>query len=341
MNRRQLLRAALGTALLAAGTSAASGVILLNGAGSTLAYPLYSKWFADYHRVHPEVQVNYASTGSGAGIRQLMAHTVDFGASDAPMSDQELAQAGFPILHFPTALGAVVPFYNIPQLTGTLRFTPEALAGIFLGTIRYWDDPLLRRANPDLPLPHAPIVVVHRSDGSGTTYCWTDYLSKVSTQWRQQVGRGTAVRWPTGLGAKGSEGVTGLVRQTPFSIGYVELIYALQNHLSYGSVENAAGNFIQATLASTTAAAAAVPMTADFRVSLTNPGPAARTAYPIATYTWILLPRHIEDPERRRALKDLLRWCLTQGQNEMTALFYAPLPKAVVAAELRQLDQVQ
>lgn len=332
------MKAALGVAAVLLSGITAGSTLMLNGAGSTLAYPLYSKWFADYGRSHPGIQVNYASVGSGAGIRQLLARTVDFGASDAPMSDEGLARAGFPILHFPTALGAVVPFYNLPGIQAELRFTPEALAGIYLGKITWWDDPVIARANPGVHLPHQPIVVVHRSDGSGTTYCWTDYLSKVSPEWRQRVGRGTSVNWPVGLGAKGSEGVTGLVRQTPYAIGYVELLYALQNRLGYGSVQNAAGQFIRATLTAVTAAAAAVPVPADFRVSITQPGPRARTAYPISTYTWILVPRHIEDAQRRQAIVDLLRWCLTEGQKEAAALDYAPLPRAVAAAELKQLE---
>jgi phosphate transport system substrate-binding protein len=327
-------------AVLLSGISAGS-TLMLNGAGSTFAYPLYSRWFADYARSHPGVQVNYASVGSGAGIRQLLAHTVDFGASDAPMSDEELARAGFPILHFPTALGAVVPLYNLPGVQTELRFTPQALAGIYLGKITWWDDPVIAGANPGVRLPHQTIVVVHRSDGSGTTYCWTDYLSKVSPEWRQRVGRGTSVNWPVGLGAKGNEGVTGLVRQTPYALGYVELLYALQNRLGYGSVQNAAGQFIRATLQSVTAAAAAVPVPPDFRVSITQPGPSARTAYPISTYTWILVPQHIEDTQRRQAMVDLLRWCLTEGQKETAALNYAPLPPAVAAAELKQLNTLR
>jgi phosphate transport system substrate-binding protein len=327
-------------AVLLSGISAGS-TLMLNGAGSTFAYPLYSRWFADYARSHPGVQVNYASVGSGAGIRQLLARTVDFGASDAPMSDEELARAGFPILHFPTALGAVVPLYNLPGVQTELRFTPQALAGIYLGKITWWDDPVIAGANPGVRLPHQTIVVVHRSDGSGTTYCWTDYLSKVSPEWRQRVGRGTSVNWPVGLGAKGNEGVTGLVRQTPYALGYVELLYALQNRLGYGSVQNAAGQFIRATLQSVTAAAAAVPVPPDFRVSITQPGPSARTAYPISTYTWILVPQHIEDTQRRQAMVDLLRWCLTEGQKETAALNYAPLPAAVAAAELKQLNKLR
>src|SRR5579883_3476672 len=329
---------AAGVATIAA---TALGAMSITGAGATFPYPIYSKWFAEYHKLHPDVEINYQPIGSGGGIKNVTDGTVEFGASDGPMSEQQLKEYkekhGFEILHFPTVLGAVVPTYNLPGVNAELNFTPEALAGIYLGKITQWNDAAIAKANPGVKLPAADIVVVHRSDGSGTTYCWTDYLSKVSPEWRQRVGRGTSVKWPVGLGAKGNEGVTGLVRQTPYAFGYVELLYALQNRLSYGSVQNAAGQFIRATLQSVTAAAAAVPVPADFRVSITQPGPRARTAYPISTYTWILVPRHIEDAQRRQAIVDLLRWCLTEGQKEAAALDYAPLPRAVAAAELKQL----
>ena len=334
MNPLRLIKFVALVSLLGTATPAAS-TLLLTGAGSTLAYPIYSKWFEEYRQLHPDVEVNYASIGSGGGIQQLIAHTVDFGASDAPMTDQQLTQAGFPILHFPTVVGAAVPFYNLPGVTAELNFTPQALGGIYLGTITHWDDPALTGPNPGVPLPHADITVVHRSEGSGTTYAWTDYLTKVSPAWAQQVGRGVSVNWPVGLGGKGSEGVTGLVKQTPSAIGYVELLYAIQNHLPYGKVQGTGGTFVKATLASVTAAAATARMPPDFRVSITAaPGPAA---YPISTFTWLLVPAQIADARHRQVLEDLLRWMLTQGQHDAEGLSYSPLPQAVAQAEIRQI----
>src|SRR5580700_6173470 len=236
--------------------AAQGGTINLNAAGATFPYPIYSKWFDVYHTAHPNLQINYQSIGSGGGIRQLQAGTVDFGASDGPMSDEQLAQSKFKILHFPTVLGADVPSYNIAGVSGELNFTQKALAGIFLGTITKWNDPELTKANPGVNLPSADIVVVHRSDGSGTTYIWTDFLSKVSDEWKNKVGKGTSVNWPVGLGGKGNEGVSGLVKQTPNAIGYIELVYAVQNNISYGKVQNASGKFVKADLAGVTAAAA-------------------------------------------------------------------------------------
>src|SRR5580704_17079488 len=281
---------ALGLAGLAV---AQGGTILLNAAGATFPYPIYSKWFDVYHNAHSNVQINYQSIGSGGGIRQLMEGTVDFGASDGPMTDEQLGQAKVKILHFPTVLGAVVPTYNIPGFNGELNFTQHALAGIYLGTISKWNDPELTKANPGVNLPNADIVVVHRSDGSGTTYIWTDFLSKVSDEWKNKVGKGTSVNWPVGLGGKGNEGVSGLVKQTPNAIGYIELVYAAQNGIAFGQVQNAAGKFIKADLASVTAAAtgAAKNMPDDFRISITN-APGA-TSYPIASFTWLLIPAHI------------------------------------------------
>ncbi len=316
----------------------ATGRVSLNGAGATFPYPIYSKWFDQYQKRQPDIQINYQSIGSGGGIRQLLAGTVDFGASDGPMTDEQLAQANVPVLHFPTVLGAVVPTYNLPGITGSVRFTPQALAGIFLGTITKWNDRALAGANPELPLPAADIVVVHRSDGSGTSYVFTDYLSKVSPQWQKTVGRHTAVKWPVGLGGKGNEGVAGLVQQTPNSIGYVELIYAVQNKLAYGPVQNAAGTFVRADLASVTAAAASTPMPADFRVSITNANSA--NAYPIASFTWLLIPARIPDGAKQQALVGFLRWMLTDGQRHAEALSYAPLPAEVVKTEEQAIARI-
>lgn len=314
----------------------------VTGAGATFPYPMYSKWFDEYHKVRADVQINYQSIGSGGGIRQVTEGTVDFGASDGPMTDDQLAafrtKRGGGILHLPTVLGAVVPVYNLPAVSGALRFTPEALAGIFLGTITKWNDPAIAAANPQAKLPATDIVVVHRSDGSGTTFVWTDYLTKVSAAWKAKVGVNTSVNWPVGLGGKGNEGVAGLVRQTRGAIGYVELLYALQSKIAYGSVKNAAGEFVTASIAAVSAAAAgaAPKMPADFRVSITNaPG---KTAYPIASFTWLLVPEKIADPAKKRAITGFLRWMLADGQKMAEALGYAPLPKVVVAQELRVLD---
>jgi phosphate transport system substrate-binding protein len=314
---------------------------LVNGAGATFPYPIYSKWFDAYHKLHPDAQINYQAIGSGGGIRQLDAGTVDFGASDQPMTDQQLAKAQTKPLHFPTVLGAVVPTYNIPSLNRELKFTPEALAGIFLGKITKWNDRALTSVNPGVPLPDKSIALVHRSDGSGTTFIWTDYLSKVSPEWKSRVGSGTSVRWPAGLGAKGNEGVAGLVRQTPYSLGYVELIYAIQNKMLYGRVRNSAGVFVKPELATVTAAAAgaASSMPDDFRVSITNaPG---RNAYPISSFTWLLIPPQIQDPVKRKILVGFLRWMLGPGQGMTESLSYAPLPKPVVAKELKAIAKVQ
>ena len=315
--------------------------VMLNGAGATFPYPIYSKWFSDYNKIHSDIQINYQSIGSGGGIRQLLSGTVDFGASDAPMNDEQLGQAKTKILHFPTVLGAVVPTYNIPGVSQELNFTPDALVGIYLGKITKWNDPEIAKYNKGVNLPAQDIVVVHRSDGSGTTYVWTDYLSKVSTEWQSKVGRNTSVNWPVGLGGKGNEGVTGLVKQTPGAIGYVELIYAVQNQIPYGRVRNAAGVFVKADLAGVTAAAAgyAKTMPEDFRISITNaPG---KAAYPIASFTYLLIPTKIEDANKKDIIKDFLTWMLNDGQKEVEALSYARLPKEVVAKELKQISQIQ
>jgi len=320
----------------------ARGEIALTGAGATFPSPMYSKWFDEYHKMHPDIQINYQSIGSGGGIRQVTEGTVDFGASDGPMTDEQLKafqqKRGSAVLHFPTVLGAVVPIYNVPG-AGELNFTPEALVGIFLGKITKWNDPEIAKANPKAKLPGSDIIVVHRSEGSGTTYVWVDFLSKVSEEWKNRVGRNTAVNWPVGIGGKGNEGVAGQVKQTVNSIGYVELIYAAQNKMSYGRVRNHAGNFVKADLASVTAAAAGVDVPEDFRVSITNaPG---KTAYPIASFTWLLVPGKIDDKQKRAVITGFLRWMLGPGQKLTEALEYAPLPKAVVAREEKAIAKIQ
>jgi phosphate transport system substrate-binding protein len=323
----------------------AQNALLINGAGASFPYPIYSKWFDEYHKTNASVQINYQSVGSGAGIKQATDGTVDFGASDGPMSDEQLKaysdKHGSAILHFPTVLGAVVPTYNIPGVDATLKFTPEALAGIFLGKVTKWNDPLIAGPNKGVNLPANEIVVVHRSDGSGTTYVFTDYLSKVSDEWKGKVSKGTTVTWPVGLGGKGNEGVTGLVKQTPNSIGYVELIYAAKNNVAFGSVKNAAGEFLKADLAGVSEAAsgAAKTMPDDFRVSITNaPG---KKAYPISSFTWLLIPAKFSDAAKRDAMKGFLKWAITDGQKDTEELAYAKLPKEVVAKELKAIDSIQ
>jgi len=323
----------------------AENALLINGAGATFPFPIYSKWFDEYHKKNPNIEFNYQSVGSGAGIKQATEGTVDFGASDGPMNDEQLKgfqeKRGSAILHFPTVLGAAVPTYNISGVTGALNFTPEALAGIYLGKVTKWNDPAIAGANKGVDLPANDIVVIRRSDGSGTTYIWTDYLSKVSDEWKSKVGRGTSVNWPVGLGGKGNEGVTGLIKQTPNSIGYVELIYAIQNNIPYGTVKNSSGNFIKADLASVSAAAAgaAKDMPNDFRVSITNaPG---KTAYPISSFTWLLVPAKIQDAAKREAIKGFLKWMVTDGQGYAEPLAYAKLPKEVVEKEKKAINEIQ
>lgn len=317
----------------------ALGQTTLNGAGATFPYPMYSKWFSEYHKLHSDVQINYQSIGSGGGIRQVLASTVDFGASDGPMSDEQLSQAKIKILHIPTVLGSVVPAYNVPGVSGEIKFTPQALAGIFLGKITSWNDPALAKENPSLNLPGQPIVVVHRSDGSGTTYIFTDYLSKVSPEWQSSVGKGTSVKWPLGLGNKGNEGVAGMVRQLPGSIGYIELIYAVQNKIPYGVVKNSAGAYVKATLESTTAAAASVKsMPADFRVSITNPP--GKDAYPISSFTWLLIPTQSKE-NKGKILADFLNWMVDEGQKMTSELTYAPLPQEVAQKVKAAINQVK
>jgi phosphate transport system substrate-binding protein len=301
---------------------------------------MYQKWFSEYHKLHSDVEVNYQSIGSGGGIRQVLAGTVDFGASDGPMSDEQLKEAKIKILHIPTVMGAVVPAYNVPGVTGEVKFTPQALAGIFLGKITSWNDDAIAKPNPDIKLPNQPIIVIHRSDGSGTTYIWTDYLSKVSPDWQGQVGKGTSVKWPVGLGGKGNEGVAGLVRQMQGAIGYVELIYAVQNKITYGSVRNVAGNFVKASLESVTAAAASAKnMPADFRVSITDaPG---KDAYPISSFTWLLIPAQSKDAAKGKIIVDFLNWMVDDGQKMTADLSYAPLPPTVAAKVKDAIKQVR
>jgi phosphate transport system substrate-binding protein len=342
MTRRILIvNAALAIALTVG--VACGQQVPINAAGATFPYPMYSKWFDVFHKKYPNNAINYASIGSGGGIAQVTAGTVDFGASDGPMTDTQITEfqnkRGSAILHFPTVLGAVVPTYNLAGVTGSLNFTGEALAGIYLGKITKWNDPELTKANPGIKLPNSNIVVVHRSDGSGTTYVWADYLSKISKEWEMKVGKATSVNWPVGLGGKGNEGVSGSIQQTANSIGYVELIYAVQNKMSYGKVRNASGEFVQASLASVTAAAAGTAMPDDFRVSITNaPG---KGVYPISSFTWLLIPSKIADPTKKKAIKDFLVWMLADGQTMTEALSYAPLPKSVVAKEVKAIEKIQ
>jgi phosphate transport system substrate-binding protein len=340
-NMKKTLSVAILVLTLGTMALAQSGTVLLNAAGATFPYPIYSKWFDVYHSQHSNVQINYQSIGSGGGIRQLLAGTVDFGASDGPMTDEQLGQSKIKILHFPTVLGAVVPTYNVAGVSGDLNFTEQALAGIYLGTITKWNDPEITKANPGVKLPGDDIVVVHRSDGSGTSYIFTDFLSKASPVWMMKVGKGTSPNWPVGLGGKGNEGVTGLVKQTPDSIGYIELIYAVQNNIPFGKVQNASGKFVKADLAGVTAAAAAAAkdMPDDFRVSITNaPGPGS---YPISSFTWLLIPSQIPDASKRDAIKAFLKWMITDGQSYNQALSYAQLPKPVVAKEMKAIALIQ
>ncbi|HET9299651.1 MAG TPA: phosphate ABC transporter substrate-binding protein PstS [Candidatus Polarisedimenticolaceae bacterium] len=332
------------TSLLIAALVAAPALaqnVQIDGAGATFPYPIYSKWFAEYNKLHPNVQINYQSIGSGGGIRQLTNQTVFFGATDGPMTADQIAAAGRKIVHLPTVLGAVVPVYNIPGVDAELKFTGPVLADIFLGKVTKWNDPAISGLNPGVNLPGSEITVVHRSDGSGTSYIWVDYLSKVSPEWKTKVGVATSVNWPAGVGGKGNEGVAGLVRQTPGSIGYVELIYALQNKIDFGSVKNADGDFVRASLESVTAAAAATEgkMPPDFRVSITNA--TGKGVYPIASFTWILLPESPKDKNKTKLMVDFMRWALADGQKHAAALGYAPLPASVVQLELAALNRIK
>jgi phosphate transport system substrate-binding protein len=314
----------------------------VTGAGATFPYPMYSKWFDEYHKLNTNIQINYQSIGSGGGIKQVTEGTVDFGASDGPMTDMQIAEfkmkRGTNVLHFPTVLGADVPVYNVPGVTGELNFTQDAIAGIFLGKIAKWNDPAIAGANPGVNLPNKPIIVVHRSDPSGTTFIWTDYLSKISPEWEKKAGRGTAVAWPVGLGGKGNEGVSGQVKQTPNSLGYVELIFAAANKMTFGKIRNKSGAFIKADLKAVSEAAAGVAMPDDFRVSITDSP--AKTAYPVTSFTWLLVPEEIKDKQKEKVITDFLKWMLGPGQKMTEALDFAQLPAPVIAKELKAVAKV-
>jgi phosphate transport system substrate-binding protein len=332
------LLALAGVALVATWAAAATQI---DGAGATFPYPIYSKWFSEYNKLHPDIQINYQSIGSGGGIRQLTNQTVFFGASDGPMTDEQLAAAPGHVMHFPTVLGGVVPVYNIPSFHQELRFSGTTIANIYLGKITKWNDAAIAAENPGVHLPATDIAVVHRSDGSGTTYIFCDFLSKVSPEWKSNVGVATSVRWPVGVGGKGNEGVSGLVSQTPGAIGYVELIYALQNKIPFGSVKNRDGVYLKASLDSVTAAAAgaATNMPADFRVSITDaPG---KNAYPISSFTWLLLYQNPQDKAKSQTMIHFVKWALTDGQKFCAGLGYAPLPAPVVKMEMAALGRIQ
>ena len=299
----------------------------ITAAGATFPYPIYSKWFSEYSAAHPGVQINYQSIGSGGGIKQVCSGTVDFGASDMPMTDELLASCGVKLIHIPTVLGADVPAYNVPGVATDLKFSQSVLSDIFLGKITNWNDPRIAKDNPGVHLPDQKIIVVHRSDGSGTTFIWTDFLSKISKEWAGGPGKGTSINWTTGVGGKGNEGVAGYVRQLPGAIGYVELIYALQNHIDFGLVENADGKFLKASIDGVSAAAATAKIPADYRVSITNaPGP---NSYPVSSFTYLLIPTQPKDMAKEKVIKDLLSWCIKSGESEVSTLSYAPLPSNV------------
>jgi phosphate transport system substrate-binding protein len=311
----------------------------LTGAGATFPYPIYSKWFSEYAAAHPGVEINYQSIGSGGGIRQVTAGLVDFGASDMPMADDALAASKIKLIHIPTVLGAVVPVFNVPGVSN-VRFSGGVLANIYLGKISMWNDAQIAKDNPGVHLPDQKIIVVHRSDGSGTSFIFTDYLSKVSPEWGNGPGKGTSPSWPAGVGGKGNEGVAGLVRQLPGAIGYVELIYALQNHIAFGAVQNAAGTWVTASINGVTEAAAGIKqMPADYRISITNaPG---KDAYPISSFTYLLIPTHAADPAKGKVIKDMLSWIVNSGESEAASLSYAPLPKSVAEKVLKTVYSLQ
>jgi phosphate transport system substrate-binding protein len=323
------------------GVTVASQTSQINGAGATFPYPIYSKWFSEYNKLHSEIRINYQSQGSGAGIQQLTKQTVFFGATDGPMTPEQMQAAPGPVLHFPTVLGAVVPVYNIPNVNAELKFTGVLLADIFLGKVTKWNDPAIAKLNAGVALPATDITVAHRADGSGTTYILVDYLSKVSPEWKSKVGVATSVKWPAGVGGRGNEGVASLVTQTPGAIGYVELIFALQNNIRYGAVQNMAGEFMKASVPSVSAAAAAAAkqMPADFRVSITN-APGAGV-YPISSFTWILMYQNPKDKGQARVMVDFMKWALTDGQKFAADLGYAPLPDVVVTLEMAALGKIK
>lgn len=325
--------------ILAVGlTTTASAQMMINGAGATFPYPIYSKWFDSYTKVDPSVRFNYQSIGSGGGQKQILAQTVDFGASDGPMSDDNLAKAPGKLLHIPTVAGADVVAYNLPG-NPALKFDADTIAGIFLGEIKKWNDPKIAATNAGVSLPDQDIVVVHRSDGSGTTYIWTDYLSKISAEWKSKVGTNTSVNWPTGIGGKGNEGVAGQVKQTPGALGYVELIYAVQNKMPYADVKNSSGKFVKPSLDSITAAMATAQIPDDFRFSITNaPGDAA---YPICGATWLLVYEQQKDAAKGKKLVEFLKWAQKDGEKMAKDLDYAPLPESLQARVLKRIDEIK
>ena len=337
---KNLFYSAVGIAALAGATLAARS-IQINGAGATFPAPIYAKWFAEYNKLHSDVRINYQPLGSGAGIRQLTERTVFFGASDGPMTQDQLLAAPGKILHLPTVLGGVVPVYNLPGVSQELKFSGPVLANIFLGKVTKWNDPAITALNPGVSLPGTDIVVAHRSDGSGTTYIWVDYLSKVSPEFKKAVGVGTAVKWPVGVAAAKNDGVAAIVAQTPGALGYVELIYAIQTKTAYGQVQNMNGKFVKASIDSVSAAAAAAArqMPPDFRVSITNaPGD---DVYPISSFTWILLYLDAKDKAQGKAMVDFMKWALTDGQKFAGEMGYAPIPKTVVDMEMKALDTIK
>ena len=331
------LKWTLALAALLVGSAAAQTT--LNGAGATFPNPIYSKWFSEYHKQHPEVEINYQPIGSGGGIRQVTSGTVDFGATDGPMSDEQIKSSKVPLQHIPTVMGSVVPAYNIPGVKEELKFTPDVIANIFLGKITTWNDPAIQNLNKDVKLPNQNINVVHRSDGSGTTYVFTDYLSKVSPEWKNGPGKGTSVKWPVGIGGKGNEGVAGTIRAVDGTIGYVELIYALQNKITFGSVKNAAGSFVKADLQNTSAAANGVKIPDDYRVSITNSP--NKDAYPIATFTWLLIPTKPSDANKGKIIKDFLSWMIDDGEKMVEQLSYAPLPQELQGRVKSTIQKLQ
>ena len=331
-------RKILTIALLAGVSATASAQMMINGAGATFPYPIYSKWFDEYAKVDPSVRFNYQSIGSGGGQKQILAQTVDFGASDGPMSDENLAKAPGKILHIPTVAGAVVITYNVPGNLA-LKLDGETTAGIFLGQIKKWNDAKITALNPGTNLPDKEIIVVHRSDGSGTTFIFTDYLSKVSSEWKEKVGNNTSVSWPTGIGGKGNEGVAGQVKQTPGALGYVELIYAIQNKMPYADVKNSGSEFVKPTPESVTAALATAGIPDDFRFSMTNaPG---KDAYPIAGATWLLVYEQQKDAAKGRKLVEFLKWALTTGEDMVKELGYAPLPDSLRERVLKRVAEIK